>query len=357
MGDPEKVKPRKHQETPPFKKRLLDAVGFCVTAYHDPKAAWEILRKNVFNKNGGLALLFIAVGIFANTYFLKSQDRTSTRSYKLETTNSSDSPVMQGVNIAATGITDSILIQGNQNSPVNIGNPKSFFQTNSGPIQGQINASSLEHIQVNQYFYNGNVSNPPDPELIKLRGRVSEVENKIETETTNLQLTRSDLLALTTLLKKIDERTEDIHRLPDGRTSLGGVIAIGENRLGDEFQTAIGDFNRGNFQAAFDQCRKIIESLEAAPSAWVYEIVYIKPEWKGLVYNFAALSAQRLASNNIANEFAQKAVGIDATPQNRLNLTTTLHNLAREYFLRSDFEKAFELEHALLRIIRPLLIL
>ena len=337
MNDSE---PKPPEQPTPIKKWFSDGVNLIAKAKTNPAGFLDDLRKEILTiKNGGIFILLILVAwIFYSCG--KSRIEHSNQSPSAAVSKVTKSTIMQNVSMTVTNAIGSALIQGSGNS-ASVDNSKKFFETNSGQIQGQINAP--DHISVVQNFYNENYSNAPDPELTKLRDRVAQVESKIETESTNIHLTQSDLLAFTALLKKIDERTADIERLPDGRTSLGGVVAIGSLQYaGADYISAVQSYNRGDYRLAFDQARKTVDDIESSQRNWQYEIVSVKPEWKAQVYYLAASCAQRIASNNIANEFALKSIQSDASPENKMLLVTTLANLGNQKFNEGNLTNSFE---------------
>jgi hypothetical protein len=215
-------------------------------------------------------------------------------------------------------------------------------QTNSGQVEGQI--VGPDHISITQNFYNNGFSNVPDVNLTRLRERVSNIETKVETESTNINLTQGDILALTSLLKKIDERTADIQRLPDGRTSLGGVIAMGSPQYEMADATAAQfDYNSGDFHGAYNLSLKAISKIENTQSNWVWEVTYPTAQEKSSVYYLAGLSAERIESNDFAYKFAEKAFDLFPNDDHKMLLVSSLGNRANGEALHGDFTNALAL--------------
>ena len=240
------------------------------------------------------------------------------------------------VNVPSTNIEGSVMVGNQSSNAVTVDNSKRFAQTSfSGPIQSQINASN-----VTQNF-NTIISAVPDTHF--LREWVTNIQSKLDVATNDIQLTRKDLLNLIAALDELNDRTMGIQRLPDGRTSIGGVvvgsISINKKDLSDAFRS----FNSGDFATALRLSQRIIGAVEPNTPGISISTFSLNPEAKREIYALAARSAQRLGSNYLANEFASKSIRQKPTPETKMLFVTTLHNLASDYVRSNDFSNALKL--------------
>lgn len=207
-----------------------------------------------------------------------------------------------------------------------------FALTNSGLIQGQVNAP-FQPVNLTQIFNNYDNSNPSNTGL---KEWVANLDLRTSTNTADIQLTRSDIVNLTKLLSKLDERTSGIEKLPDGRTRLGGVIGGPPYVINDAISNASVSFLQGDFAASLSFAEKGIEALHASERPTFQEEIMVSPYGKGTLYSLAARSAQRLNQENPAKDYALKAVELDPNDQNRLLLVTTLVNIGVEKHNKKD---------------------
>jgi hypothetical protein len=285
--------------------------------------------------------VFGIIGYFVAGAFglFKSHDAAH-QSNNLTARNVDKSAVMQGVSMANTGVVGSATVQGSENTVSVDSSLKQLFQTNGGQIQGQINAPA-QVVNVTQVFNNNyENSNPANTELHEW---ITNFEAKYEATTNDLQLTKKNVSTLISALKDLDEKTSAIEVLPDGRTEFGGVIAGNQHVYFDAADNAIKSFFQGNYAVALEYARTGIQVMESSSSRPNVSNEYISytPLGKALCYYWAAMSAQRLTSNSIANEYALKAVGANPSADNKQMLVTTMGNLAVQKFKEQDFSNAF----------------
>jgi hypothetical protein len=69
----------------------------------------------------------------------------------------------------------------------------------------------------------------------------------------NIELTRADIVSPIALLTKLDKRTADIKRPPDGRTSFGGIVGGLSSIYGADRNNGIYSFYRGDYRLALEQ--------------------------------------------------------------------------------------------------------
>jgi hypothetical protein len=278
----------------------------------------------------GAGALIVSGIITASVVFFHKESPTVTQS----ATNSPRAiQAANGHNSPITTVSQSSNVVLKNNSP----NTTQTFSSNTltGQLNLPVNNSGNLTVNINNPIY----TNPPDTELKKW---ITNLDFRIDQQGTNIELTRSDILNLTALLRKLDERTADVQRLPDGRTSFGGIVGGSSTVYGKDRNDGIASFYRGDYRLALEQSQKGIKDFESSPSNYWDEIVTIVPSSKATSYFYAGLSAARLGSNDLAYEYACKAVSFNSTPDHRILLVSALANLAGQKFNQNQFSNAFD---------------
>jgi hypothetical protein len=187
-----------------------------------------------------------------------------------------------------------------------------------------------------------NVINSPSDthikeELTKIREDISKTN----------EVTTHQLLLVTKLVSELDERTKDIQRLPDGRTSIGGIIAVGSSfYFTQEAIEATAALQKMDFASAFPHFNNAIKAIEAAPEslhAFGGEMVSIKPESKSAVYLGATSCALVLQSNNLVVDYAYKAFNSSPTSRTRNVLVTALTFSGQLEYFNKNYSDSFRL--------------
>jgi hypothetical protein len=237
--------------------------------------------------------------------------------------------ISQSSNTTVKNNSDNIAVTGTNNQFSN----QKFF----GNFQGQMNfPANIGSLTINNPVY----TNPPDTEL---RAWVTQVNETATFASNGILITTAQLSQLDKLLTKLDERTEDIQILPDGRTSLGGIVVGASRIMGGDRNAAILSFYRKDYHLAFQQSRKAIEDFESCPSNFIDEKITIAPVSKAVCYKVALLSAGFIGSNDLANEYAIKLVNIDPNSTNKMLLVLTLASLANQKHIENDYTDSFSL--------------
>jgi len=301
---------------------------------------------------GGIIIILLLVVAFIVHNVDSCSKEPPTQAQTLAVSNPVKSPIIQANSV---GNSNSPVTQINQSSNVSLKNNSdntifsnqgnAVYQkgTNnqilspifSGGIHGQMNLP-VNNGTVN--IYNPIYTNPPDTEL---RMYITQLWETVKFASNGVLLTRIQLEHLTELLTKIDRRTEDVHKLPDGRTSFGGIVGGASSVYGSDRNSGIESYDRGDYQLALEQSQKGIEDFESSPSNFVDEMVTILPASKALSYFNAGVSASMLSSNELAYEYALKAVAIEPTPLHQALIVSTLGNLAIESYSRADYSNTF----------------
>jgi tetratricopeptide (TPR) repeat protein len=332
MGESEPKHSQNPQEPSGIKKWILDGIGFCITAWSEPQQTWENARKDFLNMRGGLILVLIVAVALIFYSCGKRHAASPTQSPSVTTTSNTYSPVTQinqSSNVTVKNNSDNITIAGTNNQFSN----QKFF----GNFQGQMNfPANIGNLIINNPIY----TNPPDTEL---RAFVTQINETATFASNGVLLSRSQLAYLTELLTKLNERTEDVQKLPDGRTSFGGIIGGASRVYGADRNNAIYSLASGNMHLALEQSQKSIEDFESCPSNFVNEMVNILPSSKAISYKVAMFSAGLLHSNELANDYALKLVGIDPNPTNKMYLVNTLGALAMQRHNENNYSNAFVL--------------
>ena len=171
------------------------------------------------------------------------------------------------------------------------------------------------------------------------------LENRLDNATNNIELTRNDIRLLAQALKDLDQRTSGIEKLPDGRTKMGRIVSGNPTIVIEALNAANQSYQKGDYVTALRHFKRGLEAYEARPSDLFYEDITYKSEGIADAYAMAALSAQRLHSNYVANGFAEKAVKARPNAQSQLILSTTLANSANDELnsTNHDLAKALSL--------------
>jgi len=178
-------------------------------------------------------------------------------------------------------------------------------------------------------------------ENTQIETRLSQLETKYKDEST---VEGQDILTLTKLVRELDRRTEDIQRLPDGRTSIGGVIAVGIARYTlNEYSNALVEYSHGDFLSAFKFSTNAINDIESTQTNWQWEVVYSPAPWKSQVYELAAVSALRIGENDSLSKYAKDAVTLNPTAQTESTFISALLFNASLEFQKKDYSNSFAL--------------
>lgn len=185
------------------------------------------------------------------------------------------------------------------------------------------------------------INSPADTNIQKELKEIKEdISNKNE-------VTTHQLLAITKLVSELDKRTEDIHRLPDGRTSIGDIIAVGSaSYFIREATQATEALQKKDFISAFPHYNNAIKSIEAAPEslhAFGGEMVSIKPESRTAVYLGASSCALVLQSNNLVVDYAYKAFNYSPNSGTRNVLVAALALLGTQEYFEKNYSESFKL--------------
>src|ERR1035437_664460 len=224
--------------------------------------------------------------------------------------------------VAGTNLNHSISVAGNQtgNNTIEDRSTKSLQQAVQGLNQGVVYAPQFTTIN------NFSTNMPPSV----TREAFEALEKKLDGATDNIELTRNDVRLLARALKDLDQRTSGIEKLPDGRTKMGRIVSGNPTIVIEALTAGAQSYNKGDYATALASFERGLEAYESRPSDLFYEDITYKPEGIGDGYSMAALSAQRLHSNSIANEFAEKAVKTRPDAQTQLLFSTTLANSAND---------------------------
>ena len=179
---------------------------------------------------------------------------------------------------------------------------------------------------------------------------IQELDRKILETDDKVEVTRKELALVTKALKDLDQRTSGIQKLPDGRTLFAKMISGDPNVVIDEHNVAIQASNAGNLAESLKHSQAAIEAYEQAKQKIVEARAGISmgggldSENAGKLYWLAAITAQQMQKNNIANEYAEKMVQINPSPLNKALLATTLFNLGRREEALKVIQEAIDSE-------------
>lgn len=171
--------------------------------------------------------------------------------------------------------------------------------------------------------------------------------NITEIETTAKQFQQNASLSQfpTGQIADLDQKTEDLEKLPDGRTMFGGVLAGTPKVILELFNSAARSYSSSDFNTALISSQKAIKALDSSAPTGVFidTSTRMSPHGEKLLYLLAASSAIRLGSNNIANEYAKRADKIEPDAQTKCLVASTLGNLAIGEFAKNNITNSFKL--------------
>lgn len=150
------------------------------------------VRAALINRKGAIIAALIVGGVSTIAIFLKP----ATPAHNSATASGSDVN-NSGVIGNANSVTQN---QTTQNTTSNTGQNQNAFFASGGPVN------------ITQYFTYNNGTNAADNSVKDL---ITALEAKTQTNSTDIQITRSEVQTITKLLTKLDERTSDMERLPD----------------------------------------------------------------------------------------------------------------------------------------------
>ncbi len=131
-------------------------------------------------------------------------------------------------------------------------------------------------------------------------------------------------------LKKLAEKTSDeVVRLPDGRTKVGKIITGKPSLLFEKFEKAIASYQKKDFKSAFDdvsECVKMYEESRGQELDAVTISGALTNESLNKLYYIAAKTAQNIGEYDISLKWAKKAVDIKPIPKAKALLVTCYLN-------------------------------
>ncbi len=320
VPEPQK-NPKKPQRRTKLETWLHQGAQFLIEAVFHPD---DFLKKHILALKGGSTIVILVIIGGICYHFLKS----SLPSRQIQQTVSVSNAIQPSIQ----------QVSGASNVTQNIDHSEKAFQSNYiGLSQGALIQSTIQNLT--QIYYPTGSTNPT-PDESETKKSLAEIDRKVNAATNDIQLTRKDIAAITATLKELDERTEHIKRLPDGRTSFGGVVAGSSTKLPEEAASAIESLHKQDYSAAYTKSLNIISEFEASSNN-IYEYVTILPRWKASIYGLATLSAYNLHSNLLATEWMVKAVAVDPTPLNKSFLVLLLAITAAGDFGTGQTSNAF----------------
>lgn len=217
----------------------------------------------------------------------------------------------------------------------------SDITTTSSNVVGSI-VGKTGNIAISNYTINYIVPENATKEAIKqfeeLEMRLNQTEGKVE-------LTREEIRLLAQALKDLDQRTSGIQKLPDGRTKFGTIIAGEPSIVAQELGASEAYFNSKDYSNALMHSENAIKAYEDSKQ---YEATAsmitgrLTQEGLSYMFNLATMSAQRLGKNELAYQYAKRAVEASGTPLNNAVLAETLYDLGKYKEALEYIDKALQ---------------
>lgn len=210
------------------------------------------------------------------------------------------------------------------------GNPSSTLAINQQ--SGGINTTVLTNQQqIN--ITGGNVTiNGATGEGTITRLAIDALNAALSATTSKVELTREEVKLLARALSDLDKRTEAIAKLPDGRSSFGGIIAGRPTSLIDAMTNVFARTGgRGPHQIdwlkVFPLASNGIALHEANHGASMRgENIYVNSEALGALYEFGAISALHTGHTNFCIQWIDKAASNDPKNSEILMWQTLFHS-------------------------------
>ena len=162
------------------------------------------------------------------------------------------------------------------------------------------------------------------------RDAVDSLKKKAADTDTAIELTQKELLLLSRALQDLDQRTSSLQKLPDGRTLVGDFISGTPTIVLEEHEKARRLFTAGDSSAALEYSQKAIKAYEDTKQVpHVMSSGDLSPENAGKVYMLGASIAQRLQRDELALEYATKAVETQPSAEHQAILATALFNVGK----------------------------
>lgn len=140
----------------------------------------------------------------------------------------------------------------------------------------------------------------------------------------------------------LDEKTQDIVKLPDGRLKIGSVITGEPRAFIQEYAVGFQNLTNSNFEVALQHFQAAIHLVDLSGQTELP----LRPDWS--LYAQAAFCAQKLEKYEIANQYALTATRWQNQDMHQedfyLRMIGLLSFLADDNLKRMDFSNALALE-------------
>ena len=177
------------------------------------------------------------------------------------------------------------------------------------------------------------------------REAIEFLQNKAADTDTSIELTRQEVLLLSRAFQDFDQRTSGLQKLPDGRTLFGHLISGNPTIVIEEHTAAQISLAAGDYKAALKHSQGAIKAYEETQQVSAgMRTGDLTPENVGKLYRLAAITAQKLQKNELANEYAAKAAEVQPSPEHQALLATTLFNISKVTEAIVVINKAVEAE-------------
>jgi hypothetical protein len=308
----------------------------------------------VWDYKGGLARKIILVVALVGSLLIYNHltmEKPSTASTVTNTSKTSSTIINQSTGVTSVNNSGNVTFHNLGNAINQLGTNNQIF--NSSMTACNITSTLISPNGVPISVANGMVQNltvyygsgPISTYSLntQVEARLNQLEDKYK-YATNAE--SQDILALTKLVKELNENTGDIHRLPDGRTQLGYVV-VGTPYILDKYYVAmLANLSptNANYVCALSNALISINIIETSNTAYDSrpDNVYVNPAAKGQIYMCAATLESLRGSNDVAYVYAQKAVGFDPIPINRVVLTSTMIPLLGKHYSNDDVTNSWE---------------
>ena len=157
---------------------------------------------------------------------------------------------------------------------------------------------------------------------------VKELEKKLNQAKEKIELSKQDIEAFANALKDLDQRTSGIKKLPDGRTQIGQIVSGEPTIVIKQYSSAISYYKKNDFKNAFVHLQNAISAYEETEKIKKgMSVGELNKEFISVLYRLGVLLAQKLSKDDLAYDYAKKALNAESSPINRALLSTALANL------------------------------
>lgn len=190
------------------------------------------------------------------------------------------------------------------------------------------------------------INNNRDSEDPALKKWETQMETQLSSDSNEIVLTKKEVQTLIELLRRLDERTKDIHSLADGRTQFGPIVTGNPSIFGKYFMDASDSMRAFDFKRALTNAQMAIDIIESTKIDMENRDgnVVIPDSAKASMYAIAAFSEAVLYNNPLAHQYAEKALTLNQNALNRMALVIASASWSSDFFRDKNYARSLALD-------------